>query len=104
MRLSCETVWALSYRFIMNDTVLLFAGDTTIYREWVEWVHAKKNDLLILPINGRDEEKEKNGIVGNMNFCEALLLAYGTRGNLCLVRTSACLPSTLSMSKRFGRR
>ncbi|NBK20894.1 MAG: MBL fold metallo-hydrolase [Spirochaetia bacterium] len=74
-----ETVWALSYRFIMKDTVLLFAGDTTIYREWVEWVHAKKNDLLVLPINGRDAEKEKNGIVGNMNFCEALLLAYGTR-------------------------
>lgn len=74
-----KKVWALSYRFHFNGHTLLFAGDTTVYAEWAAWVYSKPCDLFLLPINGRTEEKERNGIVGNMDFHEALIVALAAK-------------------------
>jgi L-ascorbate metabolism protein UlaG (beta-lactamase superfamily) len=74
-----KKVWALSYRFHFNGHTLLFAGDTTVYAEWAAWVYSKPCDLFLLPINGRTEEKERNGIVGNMDFHEALIVSLAAK-------------------------
>jgi L-ascorbate metabolism protein UlaG (beta-lactamase superfamily) len=74
-----ETVWALSYRLHFGQQKLLFAGDTTVYKAWSEWVAKEPFDLCILPVNGRDPEKEANGIVGNMDFHEAIIVALANR-------------------------
>jgi hypothetical protein len=34
---------------------------------------------LLLPINGRTEEKERNGVVGNMDFHEALIVSLAAK-------------------------
>lgn len=67
--------WALSYRLILNGKSLFFAGDTTLYPELIDWLKERSFDLLVLPVNGRTPELEANGIVGNMKFEEALILA-----------------------------
>lgn len=67
--------WALSYRLILNGKSLFFAGDTTLYPELMDWLKERSFDLLVLPVNGRTPELEANGIVGNMKFEEALILA-----------------------------
>jgi L-ascorbate metabolism protein UlaG (beta-lactamase superfamily) len=74
-----EDVWGLSYRFEFSDTRILFAGDTTVYAQWSMWVAEHPCDVFILPVNGRDPEKEANGIVGNMSFHEALVVALSNR-------------------------
>ena len=74
-----DEVWALSYRFDFSNTRILFAGDTTVYGQWSVWVAEKPCDVFILPVNGRDPEKEANGIVGNMSFHEALVVALSNR-------------------------
>jgi len=68
-------VWALSYRFSFADKTILFAGDTTIFRRWSVWASARPCDLFVLPVNGRDPVKESRGIVGNMDFHEALIIS-----------------------------
>lgn len=74
-----KTVWALSYRFDFGGRKLLFAGDTTVFKEWSAWVGEEPSDVYIFPVNGRDPEKEANGIVGNMNFHEAIIVALANR-------------------------
>ena len=69
-----ERVWALSYSLNFNGKSIFFAGDTTVYPELTDWLISKTFDLLILPVNGRNPEMEKNGIVGNMNLEEGLIL------------------------------
>lgn len=73
------TVSALSYSITMGDFSFLFAGDTTVYKEWIHWVISHQFDLLILPVNGRNPEKERNGIVGNMDIKEATLCSLLTQ-------------------------
>ena len=70
-----ENVWALSYRLSFGGKSIFFAGDTTVYPQLTDWLISKPFDLLILPVNGRDPEMESNGIVGNMNLEEGLILS-----------------------------
>jgi L-ascorbate metabolism protein UlaG (beta-lactamase superfamily) len=66
---------ALCYRLVLGDRTLLFGGDTTAYPELLRWMDERRADLLVLPVNGRDPEKESRGIVGNMNLEEAVILS-----------------------------
>lgn len=70
-----ERVPSVSYALTFGGKKLLFGGDTTVYAEWTRWVQSQHFDLMILPINGRDPVKEANGIVGNMNLHEAIIVA-----------------------------
>ena len=63
------------------------SGDTCLYdgliaklRQW------EKFDLMMLPINGRDADKLRRNIVGNMTYQEAVDLA-GTLGTRYVVPT-----------------
>jgi L-ascorbate metabolism protein UlaG (beta-lactamase superfamily) len=52
------------------------AGDTIVFDGLVERLQALGVRLALLPINGRDPEREAQGLVGNMNEREAAQLAF----------------------------
>jgi len=54
---------------------LYHAGDTVLRDELVAALEALGVDLALLPINGRDAERESRGIIGNMDAVEAVELA-----------------------------
>lgn len=51
------------------------AGDTIPFDGLAERLREKRVHLALLPINGRDEEREAQGIVGNLDAREAAKLA-----------------------------
>jgi L-ascorbate 6-phosphate lactonase len=57
------------------------AGDTIVTDELADALERLDVDVALLPINGRDAEREARGIIGNMNASEAveLALAVGAR-------------------------
>jgi L-ascorbate metabolism protein UlaG (beta-lactamase superfamily) len=54
---------------------LYHAGDTIVTDELTAAVEQLGVDVALLPINGRDAEREARGIVGNMDAAEAVALA-----------------------------
>lgn len=55
------------------------AGDTIVTEKLQAALDALDVDVALLPINGRDAEREARGIVGNMDAREAVELALGVR-------------------------
>jgi L-ascorbate 6-phosphate lactonase len=51
------------------------AGDTIVTDELIAALGPLRIDVALLPINGRDAEREGRGIVGNMDAAEAVSLA-----------------------------
>ncbi len=51
------------------------AGDTIVTDELVDALGRLDLDVALLPINGRDAEREARGIIGNMDAAEAVELA-----------------------------
>jgi L-ascorbate metabolism protein UlaG (beta-lactamase superfamily) len=51
------------------------AGDTVVLEELTAALAGLEVDIALLPINGRDEERESRGIIGNMDAAEAVELA-----------------------------
>jgi L-ascorbate metabolism protein UlaG (beta-lactamase superfamily) len=51
------------------------AGDTIVTDTLLEAVRPLGIDVALLPINGRDTEREARGIVGNMDAAEAVAMA-----------------------------
>jgi L-ascorbate metabolism protein UlaG (beta-lactamase superfamily) len=51
------------------------AGDTIVTDALLEAIEPLGVEVALLPINGRDEEREARGIVGNMDAVEAVELA-----------------------------
>ncbi len=51
------------------------AGDTIVTDELAAALQGLRADVMLLPINGRDSERESRGIVGNMDAAEAAELA-----------------------------
>ena len=54
---------------------LYHAGDTILTGDLIAALEPLDIDVALLPVNGRDEEREARGIVGNMNAHEAVELA-----------------------------
>ena len=66
----------LSYMICWAGWTLFHAGDTVCTPELsAELAKFDKIDVAFLPINGRDEARQKLGIVGNMSEQEAAALA-----------------------------
>lgn len=65
----------LGYVLELGGMRFYHAGDTLVYPEMARTVGALCPDVLMLPINGRDANRERAGIVGNMNEEEAARLA-----------------------------
>lgn len=65
----------LGYVVSAGGARVYHAGDTILFDGLVERLRQLGIDLALLPINGRDEEREAQGIVGNMDAREAAQLA-----------------------------
>lgn len=67
----------VGYLIKMDGIVVYHSGDTVLYDHIVRAVEAPgwKIDIACLPVNGRDEQREKMGIIGNMNVNESIELA-----------------------------
>jgi L-ascorbate 6-phosphate lactonase len=66
--------------FVLGGSDRIYhAGDTIVTEELEAALDELDVDVALLPINGRDEEREARGIVGNMDAREAVELAIGIR-------------------------
>jgi L-ascorbate metabolism protein UlaG (beta-lactamase superfamily) len=65
----------LGYVVSAGGARVYHAGDTVLFDGLVERLRELRVQLALLPINGRDEEREAQGIVGNLNAREAAHLA-----------------------------
>ena len=61
----------LGYHLAIDGFNLYHAGDTILFDELVDAVKQHPVDVAMLPINGREYQKHRAGIMGNMNFKEA---------------------------------
>ena len=65
----------VGYVFELAGTSLYHAGDTIVTDELTAALKPLHVGVALLPINGRDPERESRGIVGNMDASEAAELA-----------------------------
>ncbi len=73
--LSGGMVRFLGYVVDLSDVRLYHAGDTIHYEGMEATLRDLRPDVALLPINGRDAEREARGIVGNLDEREAAWLA-----------------------------
>jgi L-ascorbate metabolism protein UlaG (beta-lactamase superfamily) len=65
----------LSYFIDLDGARLFFGGDMSLYEGLWERLEAGKPDVMLLPANGRDDDRTAKGIIGNINEMEAAELA-----------------------------
>jgi L-ascorbate metabolism protein UlaG (beta-lactamase superfamily) len=65
----------LSYLIDLDGVKVFFGGDMSLYQGLSERLAAEKPDVVLLPANGRDDERTRKGIVGNIDEIEAAQLA-----------------------------
>ncbi len=66
----------LGYVISAGGARVYHAGDTVAFDGLVERLRELRVHLALLPINGRDDEREAQGIVGNLDAREAAQLAH----------------------------
>ena len=68
----------LSYFLDFGDSCVFFGGDMSLYDGLSERIILENCSVLLLPCNGRDQERTKAGIIGNITAEEAAVLAKET--------------------------
>ena len=66
----------LSYFIDFGERCVFFGGDMSLYDGLAERIQVENCDILLLPCNGRDEERTNQGIIGNTTAEEVAQLAY----------------------------
>lgn len=75
----------LAFCIVMDDKKLVHLGDTYMTDQLKKDLRRLgKIDALMLPVNGRDEEREAQGIIGNLSCEEAADLAAYLRADLSI--------------------
>lgn len=64
----------LSYLIEISGKRIFFGGDMSMYDGLIERICELKPDVLLLPANGADYFRTKNGIIGNLSCVEAAKL------------------------------
>lgn len=72
----------LGYVFDLGGVRVYHAGDTIPYEGMEDRLRDLRVDVALLPINGRDAEREGQGIVGNLDEEEAAQLAAAIGADL----------------------
>ncbi|HAH63588.1 MAG TPA: hypothetical protein DCL73_16000, partial [Treponema sp.] len=67
--------YSQGYVIRQKGMTMFHSGDALADQELLRNVGKFHPDVVFLPINGRDEIREKQGIVGNMSMEEAVLFA-----------------------------
>jgi L-ascorbate metabolism protein UlaG (beta-lactamase superfamily) len=65
----------LGYVIQANGVAVYHAGDTVVYDGLLTTLRDWELDVAFLPINGRDAERYRRNVIGNMTFQEAVDLA-----------------------------
>lgn len=92
----------VGYVIEYNGVTVYHAGDTLASEQIVDDLSQFNIDIALLPINGRDEMRESNGIVGNMTGTEAAQLANRIRVRTIVpmhhdaIRGNTCLSGTVA--------
>ena len=73
--LSDGLVRFLGYVLEVDGVRIYHAGDTIHFEGMESTVRALQPDVALLPVNGRDAEREARGIIGNLSEREAAWLA-----------------------------
>ena len=68
----------LSYFIKMGGRTVFFGGDCSLYDGLIKRLNAEKPCHVIIPCNGRDDERTSSGIIGNTTEEEAALIARET--------------------------
>ena len=71
----CGRFHELSYLIEYKGRRIFFGGDMSLYDGLVNRLHDAKCSLLLLPVNGRDDDRTEKGIIGNMDHIEAARLS-----------------------------
>ena len=71
----------LGYVIESHGFTLYHAGDTCRYEGLITCLSSYRPDTVILPINGRDARRLRNGCIGNMTYQEAADLAGSVQAN-----------------------
>lgn len=74
----------LGYVIDVDSVRLYHAGDTIHYEGMESQLRELSVDVAMLPINGRDPEREGRGIVGNLSEREAAWLAHEMEAGLLI--------------------
>ncbi len=64
----------LGFVFSIDGTRIYHSGDCVPYHGLLETLRSFTIDIALLPVNGRDEFRTSNGILGNFTFDEAVEL------------------------------
>jgi D-3-phosphoglycerate dehydrogenase len=75
----------LGYRFSLGDLRIYHSGDCIPYEGLMEKLKDLKIDVALLPINGRDDFRLKNGIAGNFKIPEVIQLSLKAGFKLLIV-------------------
>lgn len=73
----------LSYLISGCGKTVFFGGDMSLYPGLLERLQHQPIDLLLLPVNGWDEERLSQGIIGNMDHRQAARLSAQLRAPFC---------------------
>lgn len=65
----------MGFLIACNGVTLYHAGDTLVFPELLAALAGRRIDIAIVPINGRDHYRERQGIIGNTGPGEAVALA-----------------------------
>ena len=75
----------LGYQISLGSRKIFHSGDTVVTRELIQKLQkAQGIDAAMLPINGRDLERDEQDIVGNMNSREACWFASEIKADLTI--------------------
>lgn len=91
----------LSYLIELDGTTIFFGGDMSLYDGLDTRLARADCDLLLLPVNGRDEARTANGIIGNIDAAEAANLAARLSAPFIpmhhdLYAINGCTPETIA--------
>ncbi len=90
----------LSYILERGNIRVFFGGDMSLYDGLINRLREAKCQLLLLPVNGTDEERTSNGIVGNIDCAAAATLAASLNAPFIpmhhdLYAINGCAPSKI---------
>jgi len=98
-----DQVRYLGYVVDTPDGRLYHAGDTLRWDGQAELLRGHRVDLALLPINGRDSQREAQDVVGNLNPAEALALARDAGAGTVVPMHYDLMEGNLGDVKEFAR-
>jgi L-ascorbate metabolism protein UlaG (beta-lactamase superfamily) len=91
----------LGYVIELNGVTLYHAGDTLIYDGLLTTLQRWRLDVAFLPINGRDAERYRRNVLGNMTFQEAVDLAGELEVGLAVPAHYEMFPGNMEDPRKF---